>query len=74
MAFSDLSMILVLEFRICNFLPSFAQAFRSRYNIRLITDVTKAFFIKNEMAKESGDYKELVQRLEKTEDVSFDIK
>jgi hypothetical protein len=74
MAFTDLALILVFEFRLCNFLPSFAQAFRGQYNIRLISDITRAFFLKNGMAKESGSYDELILRLENTNDVSFDIK
>lgn len=74
MTFTDLAMVLVLEFRMCNFLPSFAQAFRGRYNIHLISDITRAFFIKNGMAKESGSYDDLILRLENTGDVTFDIK
>ena len=74
MAFTDIAMLLVLEFRLCNFLPSLAQAFRGRYNLRLAADATRAYFIANGMAKESGNYDELLSRLEKTGDVSVDLK
>lgn len=74
MSFTDLALMMVLEMRIINFIPSFTQAFRGRYNIRLISDTTKAFFILNGMAKESGSYEDLISRLESTKDVSFDLK
>ena len=42
--------------------------------MKIIIDVTRAFFIKNNMNKESGNYEELIKRLENTKDVTFDIK
>jgi len=74
MSFTDLALILVLEFRIINFIPSFSQAFKGRTNIRLISEATKAFFLLNGMAKESGSYEDLINRLEGTKDISFDLK
>jgi hypothetical protein len=40
----------------------------------LISDITKAFFLLNGMSKLSVNYDELVANLEKTTDVSFDLK
>ena len=74
MAFSDLALILLLELRLVMFTPSFAQVFRGQYNLKLIIDATKAFFIQNEMSKDSGNYDELIKRLENTKDLTFDIK
>ena len=74
MAFTDLPLILQLELRIIQFTPSFAQVFRARENLRLINGVIKAFFIKQGMSKESGNYEELIKRLESTKDVTFDLK
>jgi len=42
--------------------------------LRLAADATRAYFIANGMAKESGNYDELLSRLEKTGDVSVDLK
>ena len=73
MAFTDLALILLLEMRLCYFIPTFTQAFRGRYNMRLIADLTRAFFIKNGIAKESGNYTDLVKRLEATDDITFTV-
>lgn len=72
--FSDLPLILLLELRLCMFTPSLAQLFRARYNIKLVLDITKGFFLLNNMSKESGNYKDLITRLESTEEVTFDLK
>ena len=56
------------------FTPSFAQVFRAQENIRLINGIIKAFFINNEMSKDSGNYEELIKRLEGTKDVKFEVK
>jgi hypothetical protein len=45
MAFTDLSLILLLELRLVMFTPSFSQIFRGQYNLKIIVDVTRAFFI-----------------------------
>jgi len=74
MAFTDLPLILQLELRLVTFTPSFSQVFRGRENIRLILGVIKAFLIQNGMCKESGNYEELIKRLESTKDVTFDVK
>eukprot|EP00347_Sterkiella_histriomuscorum_P003348 403364636 len=74
MAFTDLPLILQLELRIIMFTPSFAHIFRAQDTLRLILGVTKAFFIKNGMSKESGNYEELIKRLESTKDVTFEVK
>ena len=41
--------------------------------MKLILDATKAFFINNEMCKESGNYEDLIKRLENTKDIIFEI-
>ena len=41
--------------------------------MRLILDSTKAFFILNGMSKEAGNYEKLVERLESTKDVKFNV-
>lgn len=74
MAFSDLSLILLLELRLIQFTPSFAQVFRGQYNMKLIIDVTRAFFLRNGMSKEGGNYEDLIKRLESTKDLEFEIK
>ena len=74
MAFTDLPLILQLELRIIMFTPSFAHIFRAQDTLRLILGVAKAFFIKNGMSKESGNYEELIKRLESTKDVTFEVK
>ena len=68
MQFCDISLMMTLELRLINFIPSFTQAFRGRYNIKLTGDIIKGFFIKNGLGKEGG-YEELIKRLEKTKDV-----
>lgn len=73
MAFTDLALVLLLEFRLVMFTPSFAQAFRARHNMRLILDITKAFFILNGMNKEAGNYEKLVERIKNTNDVKFEL-
>ena len=74
MAFSDLSLLLLLELRIINFTPSFAQVFRGQYNLKVIIDLTRAFFIRNKIGTETGIYEDIISRLEKTNDVYFEIK
>lgn len=74
MAFTDLPLIMQLEMRIVTFTPTFSEVFRATDNIRLILGCTKAFFIKNGMCKESGNYEELIKRLESTKDVTFEVK
>ena len=74
MGLTDLALILLLELRIVYFTPSFAQVFRARDNIKMAIDVMRAFFILNGMSKESGNYHDLISRLEKTKDVNFDLK
>lgn len=74
MAFSDLALILLLELRLISFTPSFAQVFRGQYNLKLVIDVTRAFFFKNQMANEGGKYDDMINRLEKTGDIVFEIK
>ena len=74
MAFSDLALILLLELRLIRFTPSFAQVFRGQYNLKLVIDITRAFFLKNNMASEAGKYEDFITRLEKTGDIVFDIK
>jgi hypothetical protein len=74
MAFSDLSLILLLELRLIQFTPSFAQVFRGQYNMKLIIDVVRAFFIRNGMSLEGGKYEDLIKRLECTNDLIFEVK
>lgn len=74
MAFSDLSLILLLELRIIQFTPSFSQLFRCQYNLKLILDVTRAFLLGNRLSHEGGNYDDLLGRLEKTNDVIFELK
>lgn len=74
MAFTDLALILLLEMRLVMFTPSFAQVFRGQYNLKLIIDATRAFFILNGMNKESGNYEDMIKRLESTKDLTFDLK
>ncbi len=74
MAFSDLALILLLELRLIKFTPSFAQVFRGQYNLKLVIDVTRAFFLRNSMASEGGKYEDFIARLEKTGDIVFEIK
>ena len=74
MAFSDLALILLLELRLIRFTPNFAQVFRGQYNLKLVIDITRAFFLKNSMATEAGKYEDFITRLEKTGDIVFDIK
>lgn len=74
MAFTDLSLILLLELRLIQFTPSFNQMFRGQYNMRLIIDVVRAFFMQNQMSKEAGKYEDFINRLEKTKDLTFEVK
>ena len=74
MAFSDLSLLLLLELRIISFTPSFAQVFRGQYNLKLVIDLTRAFFLRNKLGSETGKYEDVIQRLEKTKDIHFEIK
>ena len=74
MAFSDLSLLLLLELRLINFTPSFAQLFRGQYNLKLVIDLTRAFFIRNRLSHETGKYEDFIQRLEKTNDIYFEVK
>ncbi len=74
MAFADLSLLLLLELRIINFTPSFAQVFRGQYNLKLVIDLTRAFFMRNKLAVEAGKYKDIISRLETTNDIHFEVK
>lgn len=74
MAFTDLSLILLLELRLIQFTPSFAQVFRGQYNLKLIIDLVRAFFLRNKMSQEGGKYEDFITRLEKTEDLVFEVK
>jgi hypothetical protein len=74
MAFCDVALMLLLELRIVNMTPTFGQAFNSSNTIKITLDAIKAFFIQNEMSKESGSYKDLITRLESTKEISFDLK
>ncbi len=74
LAFTDLPLILQLELKLIYFTPSYAQVFRAQENLRLICGIARAFFIKNNMSKESGNYEELLKRLESTKDVTFNLK
>ena len=74
MAFTDLSLLLLLELRIISFTPSFAQVFRGQYNLKLVIDLTRAFFLRNKLGSETGKYEDIIQRLEKTKDIHFEIK
>jgi len=42
--------------------------------LKLVIDVTRAFFLRNKMSQEGGQYEQLISRLEKTKDVTFDLK
>jgi len=74
MAFADLSLLLLLELRIINFTPSFAQVFRGQYNLKLVIDLTRAFFMRNRVGLETGKYEDIISRLEKTKDIHFEVK
>ena len=73
-AFSDLSLLLLLELRLINFTPSLGQVFRGQYNIKLVIDLTRAFFMRNKLDCETGKYDDVISRLEKTKDVHFEVK
>ncbi len=74
MAFTDLSLLLLLELRLVQFTPSFAQVFRGQYNLKLALDVVRAFYLRNKMSRESGKYEDIIERLQKTGDLDFEIK
>lgn len=48
--------------------------FRGQYNMKVIIDVVRAFFIKNGMSKEGGKYEDFIKRLESTKDLIFEVK
>jgi hypothetical protein len=74
MAFCDIALMLPLELRIVNMTPSFGQAFNATNSLKIGIDAVKAFFIANDMTKESGSYKDLIARLESTKEITFDLK
>ena len=74
MTFSDLPLFLLLELRLINFTPSFGQVFRGQYNLKLVINVTRAFFLRNRMSNDGGKYEDFISRLEKTDDLVFDLK
>jgi hypothetical protein len=39
-----------------------------------VIDVVRAFFVRNQMAKEGGKYEEIIKRLESTKDLEFEVK
>lgn len=63
MAFTDLSLLLLLELRLIQFTPSFAQVFRGQYNLKLVLDVVRAFFVRNKSGSQGGKYEDMIERL-----------
>lgn len=74
MAFTDLSLLLLLELRLIQFTPSFSQVFRGQYNLKLVLDVVRAFFVRNKAGSQGGKYEDIIERLQKTGDLDFEIK
>ena len=42
--------------------------------MKLVIDITRAFFIRNNMNIEQGKYEDIIQRLENTKDFHFEVK